>query len=95
MTVHDDVTWLEDLVRRLTERHEAGRPEPWSVDDAPERFFRGQLRAIVGVEVRIERVEAKFKLSQNRPAADIDGVVAGLRSVGDEAGAAAVEAHRP
>ena len=95
VTVHDDVAWLDDLVRRLTDRHEAGRPEPWSVDDAPERFFRGQLRAIVGVEVRIERVEAKFKLSQNRPAADIDGVVAGLRSVGDVDGAAAVEAHRP
>jgi transcriptional regulator len=95
VTVHDDVAWLDDLVRRLTDRHEAGRAEPWSVDDAPERFVRGQLRAIVGVEVRIARVEAKFKLSQNRPAADVDGVVAGLRSVGDEDGAAAVEAHRP
>jgi transcriptional regulator len=95
VTVHDDVDWVESLVRRLTDAHEAGHPAPWGVDDAPEKFYRGQLRAIVGVEVRIERIDAKFKLSQNRPAADIDGVVAGLRSVGDDAGAEAVAAHRP
>jgi transcriptional regulator len=95
VTVHDDVDWLDDLVRRLTNLHEADRPAPWRVEDAPEKFVRGQLRAIVGVEVRIDRIDAKFKLSQNRPAADIDGVVAGLRSVGDGAGAEAVAAHRP
>jgi transcriptional regulator len=95
VAVHDDVDWVEDVVRRLTRKHEAGRPAPWSVDDAPERFFRGQLRAIVGVEVRIDRIDAKFKLSQNRPAPDIDGVIDGLRSVGDTAGAEAVAAHRP
>jgi transcriptional regulator len=95
VTVHDDVDWVESLVRRLTDVHEAARPAPWRVDDAPEKFLRGMLRAIVGVEVRIERIDAKFKLSQNRPAADIDGVVAGLRSVGDTAGAEAVALHRP
>jgi transcriptional regulator len=82
------------VVRRLTDHHEAGTPAPWSVDDAPEPFLRGQLRAIVGVEVAISRIEAKFKLSQNRPAADVDGVVEGLRRAGDEAGARAVEGHR-
>jgi transcriptional regulator len=95
VTVHDDVDWLSSLVRRLTDHHEQRRPAPWSVDDAPERFVAGQLRAIVGIEIAIRRVEAKFKLSQNRPEADIDGVIAGLRSVGDERSAAAVEAHRP
>jgi transcriptional regulator len=95
VTVHDDVDWVESLVRRLTDVHETDRPAPWRVDDAPEKFLRGMLRAIVGVEVRIERIDAKFKLSQNRPAADIDGVVAGLRSVGDAAGAEAVALHRP
>jgi transcriptional regulator len=95
VTVHDDVEWVESLVRRLTDAHEAGNPAPWGVDDAPEKFYRGQLRAIVGVEVRIERIDAKFKLSQNRPAADVDGVVAGLRAVGDAAGAEAVATHRP
>ena len=74
LVVHDDVEWLGDLVRRLTEKHEAGRPQPWTVDDAPPTFVAGQLRAIVGVELRISRIEAKAKLSQNRPAADIDGV---------------------
>lgn len=95
VTVHDDVDWLAAVVRRLTDLHEADRPAPWSVDDAPEKYFRGQLRAIVGVEVRIDRIEAKFKLSQNRPAADIDGVITGLRSVGDEHGADAVATHSP
>lgn len=95
VTIHDDVDWLESVVRRLTEVHEADRSAPWSVDDAPEKFFHGQLRAIVGVEVRIGRIDAKFKLSQNRPTADIDGVVTGLHSVGDTAGAEAVAAHRP
>jgi transcriptional regulator len=93
--IHDDTTWLDDLVRRLTDHHERQRPTPWAVDDAPEAFIAGQLRAIVGVEVAISRIEAKFKLSQNRPAADVDGVIAGLRADGDERGAAAVEAHRP
>lgn len=78
LTVHDDPAWVERLVRDLTERHEAGRPQPWSVDDAPPQFIAGQLRAIVGVELVITRIEAKFKLSQNRRAPDVDGVIAGL-----------------
>lgn len=95
VTVYDDVAWLARLVRRLTDQHEGRRPVPWSVDDAPERFIEGQLRAIVGVEVAIRRIDAKFKLSQNRPTADIDGVVTGLREVGDERSASAVQAQRP
>ena len=94
VTVHDDPAWVADLVRELTERHETGRPAPWSVDDAPAKFFAGQLRAIVGIELAIERIEAKFKLSQNRPAVDVDGVIAGLRAEGDAESAAAVDAHR-
>lgn len=94
-TIHDDTVWLGDLVRRLTDHHEERRPAPWSVDDAPETFVAGQLRAIVGVEVAITRIDAKFKLSQNRPGADVDGVIDGLRADGDTTGAAAVEAHRP
>ncbi|HWI01099.1 MAG TPA: FMN-binding negative transcriptional regulator [Propionibacteriaceae bacterium] len=94
LIVHDDPIWVEDLVRRLTERHERSRAEPWSVDDAPPRFVSGQLRAIVGLELRITRVEAKAKLSQNRPEADIDGVIAGLTASGDTASAIAVKAAR-
>src|SRR4051794_1025967 len=95
LVVHDDPDWLAAHVRRLTEAHEGGRPEPWAVSDAPERFVAGQLRAIVGVEVRIRRVEAKWKLSQNRPGADIDGVVTGLTADGRPDVAAAVIAARP
>lgn len=95
LVVHDDVEWLDDLVRRLTAKHEEGRPQPWAVDDAPPRFVAGQLRAIVGMEVLISRIEAKAKLSQNRPAADIDGVVEGTRQHGDEAMSRAVDAARP
>jgi transcriptional regulator len=95
LVVHDDVSWVEAVVRRLTAKYEADEEHPWSVDDAPAAFIAGQLRAIVGVEVAITRVEAKFKLSQNRPGADISGVVAGLRARGDDASATAVEQHRP
>ncbi|MFG1654897.1 FMN-binding negative transcriptional regulator [Micromonospora chersina] len=92
--VHDDPAWVEAQVRRLTARHESGHAEPWSVDDAPAAYIAGNLRAIVGVEILITRVEAKFKLSQNRSAADIDTVIDRLRHQGDARSAAAVEAHR-
>ena len=90
LTVHDDPVWLDSLVRRLTRHHESGNAEPWSVDDAPSRFVAGQLRAIVGLELTISRIEAKFKLSQNRPPADVDGVVRGLEARGDTESATAV-----
>jgi transcriptional regulator len=95
VTVHDDPVWLDGLVRRLTDKHEANRPQPWSVDDAPQKYLAGQLRAIVGIELAITRIEAKFKLSQNRPAADIDGVIDGLKASGDDDGAEAVQRFRP
>jgi transcriptional regulator len=94
LVVHEDAGWLAAHVRRLTDVQEQGRQAPWSVDDAPERFVAGQLRAIVGVEVRISRVEAKWKLSQNRSPADVDGVVTGLRADGAGATADAVEQAR-
>jgi transcriptional regulator len=101
LVVHDDPEWVEGIVRRLTAKHEAAKAEdlaeaghagdPWSVDDAPRAYVEGQLRAIVGVELRITRIQAKAKLSQNRPAADIAGVVAGLAARGDDRSAAAVQ----
>lgn len=89
LLVHDDPAYTRNVVEMLTAKHEAGRDEPWSVADAPAEFVEGQLRAIVGVELRITRIEAKSKLSQNRSAADIDGVIAGL----DDAAMAAAVAH--
>jgi transcriptional regulator len=96
LLVHDDPTWVEDVVRRLTAKHEAARlasprqPPAWSVDDAPRAFIEGQLRAIVGLELQITRIEAKAKLSQNRPVGDIAGIVDGLAARGDDPMATAV-----
>ncbi len=78
ITVHHDAAWKEALVRRLTTRHESERAEPWSVDDAPRDYLDTMLNGIVGVEMVIDRIEGKWKLSQNRSAADIEGVIAGL-----------------
>jgi transcriptional regulator len=78
LVIREDPVWLEDVVRRLSDRHEAGRAHPWSVDDAPRDYIDAQLRAIMGVELRVTRLDAKRKLSQNRIAEDFDGVVAGL-----------------
>jgi transcriptional regulator len=94
LVIHDDPVWVEALVRRLTARHEAHRAEPWSVDDAPPAYIAGQLRAIVGVEVRIDRVEGKFKLNQNRSDADVVGAIAGLTASGRTDMAAAMEEQR-
>jgi transcriptional regulator len=97
LLVHDDPAWVEDVVRRLTAKHEAarlaspGQAMPWSVDDAPRAFIEGQLRAIVGLELQITRIEAKAKLSQNRPVGDIAGIVDGLSARGDEPMASAVD----
>jgi transcriptional regulator len=95
LVVHDDVEWLEGQVNRLTGKHEGGRQPSWAVSDAPPAFVAGQLRGIVGLELRISRIEAKAKLSQNRPAADIDGVVEGTRARGDAQMAQAVQEARP
>jgi transcriptional regulator len=76
--VHPEPEWLVPHVRRLVERQEAGRSEPWSIDDTPDGYVETMVRAIVGLELRISRLEAKRKLSQNRSAEDIEGVIAGL-----------------
>jgi transcriptional regulator len=94
LLAHDDPGWVEENVRALTARHEAGRTEPWTVDDAPADFYAGQLRAIVGVELLINRIEAKFKMSQNRHDRDIDGVVAGLAAEGSTSVSVTVERLR-
>jgi transcriptional regulator len=77
---HEDPAWLLDAVTMLTRLRESGRTEPWSVSDAPAPYVEKQLRAIVGLELVIERVEGKAKLSQNRSEEDRAGVVQGLRT---------------
>ena len=90
LVAHDDVDWTFRAVRRLTEHFEAGFIPPWTVDDPPEKFLAGQLRAIVGIEVVVPSIEAKYKLGQNRTEADVNGAVAGLAagSASDQAVAA-------
>lgn len=83
MRIIEDRAWLRGLVERLTIRHEAGRPEAWKVTDAPADFVEQMLGAIVGIEIPLTRLVGKWKVSQNRPAADRDGVVKALGELND------------
>lgn len=75
LVAHDDPAWTEGAVRRLTARHETD----YAVDDVDPDYLTRMLRAIVGLEVRLTRVEAKAKMSQNKMPDDVRGIVAGLR----------------
>jgi transcriptional regulator len=81
----DDAASLRTLVTRLTERHEGVREHPWAVADAPPPFIDAQLKGIVGFRLEIERLEGKWKMSQNRSAADRATVIAGLTTEGNTA----------
>jgi len=74
----DDAPWLRTLVGRLTDRHEAPQPDPWSVGDAPAEYVQQMLRAIVGIRIPVTRLLGKWKVSQNRSEADRRGVADGL-----------------
>ncbi|MEP6899409.1 MAG: FMN-binding negative transcriptional regulator [Rhodanobacter sp.] len=78
LRVVDDAMWLRRLLETLTDHHEAAQPRPWRIIDAPEDHIEKSLRAIVGLEVTVERIEGKFKLSQNHPSTNRAGVIAGL-----------------
>jgi transcriptional regulator len=80
--VMNDDTWLRRQIEDLTASRENLRAKPWAVSDAPEDFVAMQMRAIVGVEIPISRIEGKWKMSQNRPEADRAGVIAGFREMG-------------
>lgn len=82
LVAHDDATWVRRQIGDLTAERESSRDRPWAVEDAPAEFVDGLVRAIVGIELRIDRAEAKRKLSQNRPEQDVAGVLAGLRADG-------------
>lgn len=79
LNVIDDAAWVRAQLERLSERHEAGRPLPWRVDDAPEEYIDKLLKAIVGIEIPISRLVGKWKVSQNQPAENRTGVERGLR----------------
>jgi transcriptional regulator len=74
----EDAGWLRTHLEGLVAIHEAPFAEPWKVSDAPEEYVASQVKGIVGLELRIERLEGKWKLNQNRSEADRRGVVEGL-----------------
>lgn len=94
LRVIDDARWLRSFVERLTNRHEAGRAAPWKVTDAPADYIEKMVTAIVGIELPVARLSGKWKVSQNRPARDREGVVAGLQAQGTEASKAVAELVR-
>lgn len=85
-----DPARLRAIVERLTAIYEG--PDGWKLSDEPDSFAAGLLRGIVGIEIPVARLEGKFKLSQNRPAADVAGVITNLRRLGGDANIALAEA---
>jgi transcriptional regulator len=80
LRVVEDPEWLRRHLRALTSQHEAGFDAPWSIDDAPAEYINGLLQTIVGIEIPIVALEGKWKVSQNRPAADRAAVIASLQA---------------
>ena len=81
LTFFEDPERLRAIVTRLTNQHEAAFPSPWQVTDAPANYIDAQLKAIVGFELPILRIEGKRKFNQNRSAEDRTGVIQGLRAL--------------
>lgn len=81
----DDPHRLRAMLHTLSEQHEAHRTEPWRIDDAPPAYIAQMMRAIVGVELQVERWEGIWKISQNRTETDRAGVVQGLAAEGTPA----------
>lgn len=78
-----DTGWLRSQIGKLTGEHEAARDHAWAVEDAPDAYIASQIKGIVGVEIEIAEIEGKWKVSQNRPEADISRVADGLGDASD------------
>src|SRR5450755_2875048 len=81
LRIIEDPDWLLANVTSLTTIHEASSPSPWKVSDAPADYISSMLKGIVGVEIPIDRLEGKWKVSQNRSEMDRRGVAHGLRTL--------------
>ena len=95
-TVHmiEEAEWLRRLLRRLSQRHEAGNSAPWRMEDLAAAYLSGMVKGIVGLDIAVSRLEGKFKLSQNRPADDRPPVIAALERRGDPDAAAVARLMR-
>lgn len=93
MTVTEDAAWLRRQIEALTDQQEGRRPAPWKVGDAPARFVEGQIKGIVGIEIAVTQIDGKWKASQNRPAVDHPGIIAGLDDAGSGEMAALVRSR--
>ena len=78
--VTEDVGWLRQQLDGLTALQEGRQPEPWHIDDAPANYIAAQSGGIVGIEIAVTHREGKWKMSQNRNAKDVEGVIAALRA---------------
>jgi len=92
LQVVDDPLRLRAHLERLTAQMESGREHPWRVADAPEDYIGKLAQALVGIEIPIARLQGKWKLSQNQPAENREGVERGLRSVGTDNARAVADA---
>ncbi|WEK48889.1 MAG: FMN-binding negative transcriptional regulator [Candidatus Kaistia colombiensis] len=92
--VLDSGEWLRRQVGELTDENEKAQAHAWRVDDAPEPFVAAQLKGIVGLEIPISRIEGKWKVSQNRPAADRERVIDGFRQLDHPMAELIAERHR-
>ena len=92
LTVRDDERFVRGVVARLTRAHEATQPQPWKMGDAPPDYLDAMLRAIVGIEIAVTRLEGKAKLSQNKEARDRAGAAAALEAQDQQALARAMGA---
>ncbi|MGL5812899.1 MAG: FMN-binding negative transcriptional regulator [Aeromonas sp.] len=90
--VRDDARFVRRLLANLTRVHEAAEPKPWKMADAPRDYLEAMVAAVVGIEIEISGLVGKFKLSQNKEAADRQGVVDALQAKGKLALAEAMQA---
>lgn len=84
VTIRDDERYVRGVVARLTRTHEASQPEPWKMSDAPKDYLELMLKAIVGIEIEITKLQGKSKLGQNKERRDILGAADGLSKSGHQ-----------
>ncbi|QXW30237.1 FMN-binding negative transcriptional regulator [Aeromonas sanarellii] len=93
--VRDDARFVRRLLATLTRTQEAAEPRPWKMADVPRDYLEAMVAAVVGIEIEIDRLVGKFKLSQNKEAADRQGAIAALLQRGQEALGEAMQSPPP